>query len=71
MTSRIATKDCAVDLTARGAATKELRAELEHFLRPTKLLPTEGIVKAAATARHTHCRRVYSRQCHRTGAGLY
>jgi transglutaminase-like putative cysteine protease len=48
VTSRIATKDCAVDLTARGAAPKESRAELEHFLRPTKLLPTDGIVKATA-----------------------
>src|SRR6267143_2525394 len=49
VTSRIATKDCAVDLTARGAAPKESRAELEHFLRPTKLLPTDGIVKATAS----------------------
>ncbi len=48
VTSRIATKDCAVDLTTRGAAPKESRAELEHFLRPTKLLPTDGIVKATA-----------------------
>jgi hypothetical protein len=49
VTSRIATKDCAVDLTARGAAPKESRAELEHFLRPSKLLPTDGIVKATAS----------------------
>ena len=28
---------------------KRNRAELEHFLRPTKLLPTDGIVKATAT----------------------
>ncbi len=49
VTSRIATKDCAVDLTARGTAPKEGRAELEHFLRPTKLLPTDGIVKATAS----------------------
>src|ERR1700694_2465922 len=49
VTSRIATKDRAVDLTARGASTKESRAELEHFLRPTKLLPTDGIVKATAS----------------------
>src|SRR5438552_5675233 len=49
VTSRIATKDCTVDLTARGAAPKESRAELEHFLRPTKLLPTDGIVKARAS----------------------
>ncbi len=49
VTSRIATQDCAIDLTARGAAPKEGRAELEHFLRPTKLLPTDGIVKATAS----------------------
>ena len=49
VTSRIATKDYAVDLTARSKAPKEDRAELEHFLRPTKLLPTDGIVKATAT----------------------
>ena len=49
VTSRIATKDCAVDLTARGMTPKESRAELEHFLRPTKLLPTDGIVKATAS----------------------
>jgi len=48
VTSRIATKDCAVDLTARGTAPKESRAELEHFLRPTKLLPTDGIVRVTA-----------------------
>jgi transglutaminase-like putative cysteine protease len=49
VTSQIATKDCAVDFTARAAAPKETRAELEHFLRPTKLLPTDGIVKATAS----------------------
>src|SRR5437763_13831978 len=49
VTSQIATKDCAVDFTARAAAPKETRAELEHFLRSTKLLPTDGIVKATAS----------------------
>src|SRR6202040_3469716 len=49
VTSRIATKDCAVDLTSRGTMPKESRAELEHFLRPTRLLPTDGIVKATAS----------------------
>ena len=49
VTSRIATKDYAVDLSAPSRAPKENRAELEHFLRPTKLLPTDGIVKATAT----------------------
>src|SRR6266478_4369940 len=49
VTSRIATKDRAVDLSARGAAPKAGRAELEHFLQPTKLLPTDGIVKTTAS----------------------
>jgi transglutaminase-like putative cysteine protease len=49
VTSRIATKNAAVDLAAPGNAPKEDRANLEHFLRPTKLLPTDGIVKTTAT----------------------
>jgi transglutaminase-like putative cysteine protease len=49
VTNRIATKNCAVDLAAPSMAPKEDRAELEHFLRPTKLLPTDGIVKATAS----------------------
>jgi transglutaminase-like putative cysteine protease len=48
LTSRIATKNYAVDLSSAGKAPKASRAELEHFLRPTKLLPTGGIVKATA-----------------------
>jgi transglutaminase-like putative cysteine protease len=49
LTSRVATTNYAVDLSTSGGAPKAERAELEHFLRPTKLLPTNGIVKAAAT----------------------
>jgi transglutaminase-like putative cysteine protease len=49
VTSRIATKNCAVDLSAPKKPPKEDRAELEHFLRSTKLIPTDGIVKATAT----------------------
>jgi transglutaminase-like putative cysteine protease len=49
LTSRVATKNYAVDLSIPGKALKTDRAELEHFLRPTKLLPTDGIVKATAT----------------------
>lgn len=49
LTSRVATKDYAVDLSAPAKAPKEEPAELEHFLRPTKLLPTDGIVKATAS----------------------
>jgi transglutaminase-like putative cysteine protease len=49
LTSRVATRDYIVDLSTPGRSPKEDRAELDHFLRPTKLLPTDGIVKAAAT----------------------
>ena len=48
LTSRVATKNYAVDLSVPGKAPKANRAELEHFLRPTKLLPTDGLVKAPA-----------------------
>jgi transglutaminase-like putative cysteine protease len=49
LTSRVATRNHTVDLSApRPGAQSENRAELDHFLRPTKLLPTDGIVKEAA-----------------------
>ena len=48
LTSRISTKNAAVDLSAPGKAPKADHAEVEHFLRPTKLIPTGGIVKATA-----------------------
>jgi transglutaminase-like putative cysteine protease len=48
ITSRVATKDYAVDLTTHGRPPKVNRAELQYFLRSTKLLPTDGIVKASA-----------------------
>lgn len=48
VTSRAAMKDCAVDLSLSGKPQKETQAELAHFLRPTKLLPTGGIVKTKA-----------------------
>jgi len=48
VTTRVATRDYAVDFTTRGAAPKVDRAELQHFLRPTKLLPTDGVVKETA-----------------------
>ncbi len=47
-TSRVATKNYAVDLSVPSKAAKETQAELAHFLQPTKLLPTDGIVKATA-----------------------
>jgi transglutaminase-like putative cysteine protease len=48
VTSRVVTKNCAVDLSSAGKAPKDNPAELRHFLRPTKLLPTDGIVAATA-----------------------
>ena len=48
VTSRIATRNYAVDLSAPGREN-EGRAALRHFLRPTTLLPTDGIVKETAT----------------------
>jgi transglutaminase-like putative cysteine protease len=49
LTSRIAIRNYAVDLSAPSKAPRADREELEHFLRPTKLLPTDGIVKATAS----------------------
>src|ERR1700674_5793642 len=49
VTSQIATKNAAVDLSTPGCAAKENPGELQHFLRPTRLLPTDGIVKSMAT----------------------
>ncbi len=49
LTSRIATRNYAVDLSTPGKAPKADRAELEYFRRPTKMLPTDGIVKETAT----------------------
>lgn len=54
LTSRISTKDYAVDLSvpnSRAVANskpKADRAELQYCLRPSRLLPTDGIVKATS-----------------------
>ncbi len=48
LTSRVALRNYAVDLSAPGHAPKADRAGLDYFLRPTKLVPTGGIVKATA-----------------------
>jgi transglutaminase-like putative cysteine protease len=46
--SRVSTRNHAVDLAASANASKTDRTTLEHFLRPTKLLPTGGVVKDTA-----------------------
>lgn len=48
LTSRVATKNYAIDLSKPTKPVKENPTELEYFLRPTKLLPSDGIVKATA-----------------------
>jgi transglutaminase-like putative cysteine protease len=49
LTSSVATRNIAADLSTPGTAPKADRAELLHCLQPTKLLPTDGIVKTTAT----------------------
>jgi len=48
LTSRVATRNYAVDLSMPGRAGKADGAELQYFLQPTKLVPTDGIVKETA-----------------------
>jgi transglutaminase-like putative cysteine protease len=50
VTSSIATRNFAVNLSVSGKAPIDSRTDLDHFLRPTKLLPTDGIVKTNAMA---------------------
>ena len=49
LTSRIATKDYTVDLSKPNNVPYVDSGDLEYFLRPTRLLPTDGIVKTTAT----------------------
>lgn len=49
VTSRVSTKDWTANLSAPLAARKSRSADLQYFLRPTKLLPTDGIVKQRAS----------------------
>lgn len=46
--SRIATKNYAVDLSKPNEPRKDKSVGMEYFLRPTKLMPTDGIVKMTA-----------------------
>jgi len=48
-TSRVAVRNYSIDLSVPAhSREKENRASLDHFLRPTKLMPTDGIVKTTA-----------------------
>jgi len=46
--SRVATRNVGVDFSKPGRSSHEDRATLAYFLRPTKLLPTDGVVKTTA-----------------------
>jgi len=48
LTSRIATKNYEVDLSRPSTPAIEKYPGSEYFLRPTKLMPTDGIVKTTA-----------------------
>jgi len=48
LTSRVQTKNHSVDLSKPGNAPKANHAELEFFRRPTRLLPSDGIVMTTA-----------------------
>lgn len=48
-TSRVALRNYEVDLSRANTRFMPSRAELQHFLQPTKLIPTDGIVKDTAT----------------------
>jgi len=49
VTSRISTRDYAIDFSQPRREKRAPQEELQHFLRPTKLLPTDGVVKETAT----------------------
>ena len=46
--SRVATKDYLVNLSAPAAGARASSAELQYYLRATRYLPTDGIVKETA-----------------------
>ena len=48
LTSRIITRDYEVDLSKPSEPGKEKDPSSEYFLRPTKLMPTDGIVKVTS-----------------------
>lgn len=48
LTSQIATKNVSANLSEPRRTQQANRAELEYFLRPTKLIPTDGLVKEKA-----------------------
>src|SRR5262245_19295945 len=50
LASRVTTRDHVVDLTAPSIPPPRDLSAFAHFMRPTKLIPTDGIVKKTADA---------------------
>lgn len=48
VTSRVATRNFAVDVAGPGRSHEANSAELSYFLKPTKFVPTDGIVQEKA-----------------------
>ena len=48
LTSRVSLKNHSVDLSSGAAPPPVSRAELDYFLRPSRYVPTDGIVKETA-----------------------
>lgn len=48
LTSRVSLKNYGVDLSAPAKVTNVSRPDLEYFLKPSKYVPTDGIVKETA-----------------------
>ena len=48
LTSRVATRGYGVDFSRPGKAPKADAAELQYWLKPSKVLPTDGIVRSEA-----------------------
>jgi transglutaminase-like putative cysteine protease len=48
LTSRVALKNYAIDLSSRTTAPPASQAELDYFLRPSRYVPTDGIVQQTA-----------------------
>src|SRR5271154_5189034 len=48
LTSRVALKNYAVDLSSRATAPPASQTELDYFLQPSRYVPTDGIVKQTA-----------------------
>src|SRR5262249_7975803 len=49
LTTRVSTNNYSLDLSRPVVRSQPSRSELQYSLRPTKLLPTDGIVKETAT----------------------